>query len=64
MVDDLVLFGRSMGLSQAAVELQVSFADQQVSVAQAQAQVVAGGQLVIGGQQPTVSQELTSRVGS
>ena len=64
MVDDLVLFGRSMGLSQDAVELQVSFADQQVSVAQAQAQVVAGGQLVIGGQQPTVSQELSSRVGS
>ena len=64
MVDNLVLFGRSMGLSQAAVELQVSFADQQVSVAQAQAQVVAGGQLVIGGQQPTVSQELSSRVGS
>jgi hypothetical protein len=25
-VDDFVLFGRSMGLSQAAVELQVSFA--------------------------------------
>ena len=37
-------------------------ADQQVSVAQAQ--VVAGGQLVIGGQQQTVSQELSSRVGS
>jgi len=26
VVDDFVLFGRSMGLSQAAVELQVSFA--------------------------------------